>query len=98
MSKSSISRTLKILRAYYHLSQTQLANKIEISNSHISELENGKKTPSLDLLFKYADCFNVSVAQIFVLSEFINDESGTLQTKDKKILKIIEWVKEWRQI
>lgn len=45
-----LNEALRLIRVYHDLTQTQLCNQIGISNSHLSEIEKGKKQPSLDLL------------------------------------------------
>lgn len=93
-----LQRALKMLRAYHHMPQKELAEKLGISNSHLSEIESGKKAPSLELLGKYAKFFKMPTSDILLFSEHMNTD----QTKvDKvrlsvanKVLKILEWISE----
>ena len=55
--------------AYYRkeqgLSQMQLADKIDISRTHMSRIENNDCAVSLDVIFSVAKALNVSVAKLF---------------------------------
>ena len=90
-----INRALKAIRQYHQLSQVDLAKHLSISPSYLSEIEGGKKEPSLDLLHRYADYFKVPLSSLVVFSEAIN--GGQSQSKarafiSKKMLKVLEWV------
>ena len=58
--KSTADR-LRDLREDNDLSQNKLATEFNISRSTVATYENGNATPSVDVLIKYADKFNVSV-------------------------------------
>ncbi len=56
---------LRILRKKRGISLRQLAPMLEINaHSFISEIETGKKKPSLELVIKVADLFNVPLEQL----------------------------------
>lgn len=46
------------------LSQTQLAEMLNVSPQSISKWENAKAMPSIDLLPQLADCLNVTVDRL----------------------------------
>lgn len=52
--------TLKKLRDESNLTQSELANKLNITRSSLSLYELGKRTPDFNTLSKIADFFNVS--------------------------------------
>lgn len=93
-----LQRALKMLRAYHHIPQKELAEKLGISNSHLSEIESGKKSPSLELLSKYSDFFKIPTSAILLFSEQINADQKKIdklrQVVANKILKILEWMHE----
>lgn len=93
-----LNRALKVIRKYHNLSQKELANKLEISNSHICEIENNRVSPSLELLNKYATCFNIPLSSIMLFSENIEKDGIKVNKVRKfvanKILKILEWIAE----
>lgn len=66
-----INEALRLLRVFHDLKQFELADRIGVSKSHISEIESGAKTPSLELIQKYADEFRVPVSAIMFFAEEI---------------------------
>ncbi len=55
--------------AYYRkeqgLSQIQLADKSDISRTHMSRIENNDCVVSLDVIFSIAKALNIPVAKLF---------------------------------
>jgi transcriptional regulator with XRE-family HTH domain len=47
-----LNQALRLIRSYHDLSQTQLCFDLGISNSYLSEIESGKKQPTIDILKK----------------------------------------------
>ena len=45
-----LNRALRLLRTYHQLTQVELAKRLGICNSYLSEIESGDKSPPLDLL------------------------------------------------
>ena len=92
-----INRALKTIRLFHNIKQSELADKLCISKSYLSELESGKKTVSFDLLEKYSNNFDIPVSSLVFFAERINEPSkDTIPEKFKtifadKILKIMEW-------
>lgn len=92
-----LHRALRLLRTYHQLSQVELAKRLGISNSYLSEIEKGGvKEPSLELLGKYADIFKMPVSSILLFSEQIGsgNKPGTklrIASADK-ILRLLEWL------
>lgn len=46
---------IRLRRKELHLTQYQLAEKLNISNNHLSSIENGKQAPSLDMFIRICD-------------------------------------------
>jgi transcriptional regulator with XRE-family HTH domain len=55
----AFGKTLKSIRCSSNLSQEQLGLKSGLSRPYISELEMGKKDPSLFTIFKLSDALKV---------------------------------------
>lgn len=89
MEKNILSDVLRLLRIANDLSITELANKIGVSKSYVSELERGlKKRPSLDLIDKYSEALNVDKQTImFFIDDFSNSQKEQYQIRLFKILK-----------
>jgi putative transcriptional regulator len=56
---------LKVYRAMYDLTQEALAQKLGITRQTVLSVEKEKYDPSLELAFKIADLFNVTIEDIF---------------------------------
>lgn len=91
-----ISEALRLIRVFHGLKQGDLAEKLGISSSYLSEIEHGKKSPSLDLINQYAKIFHMPASSILFFSEKIEDaQSGekfrvSIASKAISLLKMIE--------
>ena len=56
---------IKVLRAERDWTQADLANKVGISRQAVISIEKYKYTPSLELAFKIAEAFGVSINEVF---------------------------------
>tara|TARA_R100001244_G_scaffold130196_1_gene102129 strand:- start:29 stop:343 length:315 start_codon:yes stop_codon:yes gene_type:complete len=83
---NSLSQALRLLRVYKDLSQKDLAEKLEISTSYLSELESAKKDPTMVIVKKYAELFNISPSAILFFSEHLNEEKGNDSFAIQKLL------------
>lgn len=61
---------LKTIRLQKKLNQQKVAMDLNISREALSHYENGKREPSLDMLKKMSDYFNVSIDYLISGSEF----------------------------
>ena len=52
------------LRVYRGLSQEELAMKAGIARSHLAMIENGKKSASVETLWKIADALSIALSDI----------------------------------
>jgi len=97
-----IERALKMLRVYHRMSQVNLANSINISNSYLSEIESGKKKPTLELLEKYSTYFKMPTSSILLFSEEIdgnyNNSNKARAYVADKVLKLLEWLNDGDKI
>jgi transcriptional regulator with XRE-family HTH domain len=91
-------RALRLLRTYHQLSQQDLAKKLEISNSYLSEIETGVKAPSLEILQKYSSIFRMPVSSIMLFSEEIETSrkpgAKLRVAAADKVLKLLEWLEQ----
>ena len=64
--KLIITNKIRTLRFFANeMTQLELAEKAGASRQTIMALEAGKYTPSLELAFRIADVFNVSIGEVF---------------------------------
>lgn len=69
-----IQNRIKVLRAERDWTQADLAQKIGISRQAVISIEKYKYTPSLELAFKIAKVFNVSINEVFKYKDGENNE------------------------
>jgi putative transcriptional regulator len=68
---------IKVFRAMHDLTQEHLAQVIGVNRQTILAIEKGKYVPSLDLAFRIARYFGVSIEEVFTYE----DEEITGQVK-----------------
>jgi putative transcriptional regulator len=68
---------IKVFRAMHDLTQEHLAQVIGVNRQTILAIEKGKYVPSLDLAFRIARYFGVSIEEVFMYE----DEEITGQIK-----------------
>ena len=91
-------RALKLVRQYHRLNQVEMAKRLDVSPSYLSEIEKGRKTPSFELLENYASLIGIPVSSLVFLAEELEAESGTVKTAVvDKVLKILEWIADSEQ-
>ena len=67
---------LKVYRAMHDLTQEDLAREIGITRQTIIAIERGKYNPSLELAFRIARYFEVSIEDIFVYGQNLRSIEG----------------------
>lgn len=92
-----MSETLKLLRIFFGYKSVEMAKKLNISQSFLSEVENGKKNATLELLNQYSKVLNIKVSTIVLLSESLeNDKESKKDIKHNiagigmRVLKILK--------
>ena len=65
-----MAKRIAVLRKKQHLSQAEFAHKLNISASTEGMYEQGRRTPSLDILIMMAKQFNVSLDYLITGSEY----------------------------
>ena len=61
-----ITNNIRTLRFFANeMTQLELAERIGASRQTILNIEAGKYTPSLDMAFRIADAFGVSIGEVF---------------------------------
>ena len=67
--KKYVHTKLKVYRAMHELTQEDLAQAIGVTRQTVIAMEKGKYNPSLELAFKIARYFNVTIETIFIYEE-----------------------------
>lgn len=81
----AISSTIKDLRENKKLTQFELAEKLEISTAHYSQIEQGRHGMSLDVLFEIMNFFDVDANTILGVS---GQPSYGMKSLDKLIVRM----------
>lgn len=95
-----LNEALRLIRVYHDLTQTQLSYELSISNSFLSEIEAGKKVPSLDLLGKYGQRFDLPVSSLMFFSESLESPKPTDKIRlsvARKAIALLGWVAETKR-
>jgi transcriptional regulator with XRE-family HTH domain len=93
----SIAKALKVIRVSYELTQTELAQKLQICKSHLSEIESSAKKPSLALLLRYSEVFDLPLSSILFLAEHIDEGiDKTTEFISPKIIALLKFIQQWR--
>lgn len=82
----NIGQTIAMLRKEKELSQIEFAGAIGISQTSLSQIESGKKSPSKTNLKKICEKLNISELHLYLLSF---DESDVPQHK-RELFKQLE--------
>lgn len=84
-----IGEVLRKMRGIYGYSASEMSKNIGISNSYLSEIENGKKEPSLELLEKYADIFGIKVSSLMLMSENVTSKDKWIELVKKMMTNLV---------
>ena len=102
---SIMSERLRTLREEMSLTQSQLAEKLDIAVSSISQYESGDRVPSDDVKIKLASFFDVSLDFLvgisdirtpyvfFTLSQYFN---SLTEDEINEVIKFIMFIKHFR--
>ena len=82
----SFADRLKEARLSAGMTQQQLANKINVGNTAISNYENGTSFHNIDVLYLIFDALNVSPNFLFQDSIPIHEHSLTLNKHEKELI------------
>lgn len=69
-----LKNRIEELRKEKGIKQEDLAIAVEVSRQTIGSLENGRYNPSIILAFKIARYFHISIEDIFIYEEEIENE------------------------
>jgi len=90
-----ISEALRMIRVFHDLSQKDLSARLHIAPSHLSEIEAGKKQPTLQLLERYSTEFGIPVSSIMFFSEQMGGGSRAEKLRlnvSEKVLALLKFI------
>lgn len=80
-----IGDILKRTRTIYGYKASEMSELLDISKSYLSEIENNKKKPSLELLERYSEIYGMKLSSLILISE--NYEEATRSNKGDKFIR-----------
>jgi len=86
-----LHKALKTIREVHQIKQGDLAERLRISRSHLSEIESGQKSISVELLNRYAEAFDVPASTFLSFSEALEGSSEKRKRNARKLLQVLEW-------
>ena len=87
---------IKIRRKELHLTQAHLAEQLNVSNNHLSSIENGREKPSFEVFLKISELLHVTPD--YLLLGTINTNSVPQQIIDNLKLCSAEDIRLVQQI
>lgn len=92
-----LNQALRMIRVFHDMSQKDLAARLEIAPSYLSEIEAGKKEPTLTLLRKYSEHFRIPMSSIMFFSEHMEDGDSASRLRTAvsgKVLALLNFIAE----
>lgn len=77
--KELLGRRIKELRKLRKLSQEELSEQVNIDPKHLSRIETGRGSPSLDTLERLANALKVELKDFF---EFAHEARGSKELRE----------------
>ncbi|NLV26181.1 MAG: helix-turn-helix transcriptional regulator [Methanomicrobiales archaeon] len=68
-----MKNNIRIYRAIHNLTQEELARKISVTRKTVNSIEGGKYNPSIDVAYKMAKLFNVTIEELFCFEDEENN-------------------------
>lgn len=76
-----IGEAIKIIRIFNGLTQQELAQYIGISDSYLSQIESGKRTPTLETVSAISSHFRIPVSSLMFFSEQLGSDKTPTDRK-----------------
>lgn len=74
----ALSKVVYLARRQQKLSQRDLAEKAGVDRSYISDIERGKRNPSLGVLLQLAESLSLPLSVLILRAEYILEEKELL--------------------
>lgn len=75
-AKLAVARNIRFFRTANQFTNQELAKRIDVCAASISAYETSRCLPSLDVMFRLADVFDVSVAALLVEPSITKSETS----------------------
>jgi transcriptional regulator with XRE-family HTH domain len=95
MEKTMTGEALRLIRIFHDVKQAELARRLGISKSYLSEIEKGSKEPTLSLVEKYAAQFDLPASSILFFAENVNGKPSYESARRlvaSKVIKLLQFL------
>ncbi|MDD5018521.1 MAG: helix-turn-helix domain-containing protein [Eubacteriales bacterium] len=95
---NDLADRIRLMRQAQNLNQSQLALRVGVAQAYISEIEKGKKTPSVDVLEKLCDALDCSADYLLGITQsrhykVVKEESLPAELRNKGLsLEVLQEV------
>lgn len=90
-----IHKALRLVRIYHDWSRTDVAERVGLSKSYISEIENGHKKVTMEVLERYSKAFDIPMSSLLLFAERAGDGHHVETIRSfvaDKAIKMLDWV------
>ncbi len=90
-----LHQALRLIRVFHDMPQRKLADRLAIAPSYLSEIETGKKEPTLRILEGYAAEFRMPISSILFFSERLQDGTPAERARiaiSRKVLTLLDFI------
>lgn len=88
-----IGEALRLIRVYHDLKQNQVAERLGLSTSYVSEIERGQRKPTLETVEKYARAFDMPASSILFFAENMDNPKGSEKARSFIAGKVLALMK-----
>jgi transcriptional regulator with XRE-family HTH domain len=92
-----LNEALRLIRVFHDVSQKDMAKRLQIVPSYLSEIEAGKKEPTLALLRRYSEEFKIPMSSIMFFAEHMDSPTAANRLKtmvSSKVLALLKYIAE----
>lgn len=86
---NNINTILKAIRKFNRMTQEQVSDKLDLSRSYLCEIENGKKKPTLELIYKYSEVFGIKP---YLILQFSEGKNALKNKMTKTVVRFLEYI------
>ena len=87
-----IGKRIRTAREALGLSQEEVAARAQLNTSYLSQIERGRKSPSLEVLVRITGAVNLSLPEVFA-----DQEVTTTALGEREVARLLEHVPEERR-
>jgi len=81
------AKNLKENRKKKGLTQSQLAEKVNVTSHHIAMIETEKNNPAMDLVERIANVLNIEYYELFIKKPIPKDVMDTIKNDVREVVK-----------